>query len=104
MDPGPPRVSGEGDDSLPERLPPELEEQFAEQKRKGISFTINWRAPRDADTFGEVTEIHWRPGEPNALAAAIIKDVHRPMRLSLDGHKFIIVPRDQYMPDDQKWS
>jgi hypothetical protein len=36
--------------------------------------------------------IHWWPGDPNPLAAAIIDHVTEPMLLELDGRSFRIEP------------
>lgn len=67
-----------------EQLPPEIEDQINESLRKGIYYTMDWR-----DTH-EITEIHWRPGDPNALAESIIQNVTREMKLTLDGNEYLI--------------
>lgn len=79
----------------PERLPPELEEKISRQIREGISLSIRWKLDLDDPRHGEVAAIHWRPGDPNPLAAIILKDVQdQPMPLDLDGQRFMIVRQD----------
>lgn len=58
--------------------------------REGVAFEMNWRTTHD------VTKIRWHPGDPNPLAAAIIKHVDKPIPLVLDSHEFVIMPADQY--------
>jgi hypothetical protein len=64
-------------------LPPELEAQMASDQADGVLY----RRERNRG----VTGIVWRPGDRNALAAAIIDHVGaEPMPLDLDGMKFEI--------------
>jgi len=73
------------------RLPEWLAQRIEDQGRKGITIGVE----RDGDGhWTKRTSIHWKPGDPNSLAAAIIKHVHKPMLLSLDGHKYRIEPED----------
>jgi hypothetical protein len=52
--------------------------------RDGVSLTIG-RGTR------KPTEIHWRPGDPNALAQAIINNVgDEEMTLDLDSHTYVV--------------
>ncbi len=54
------------------------------------------------DGFSKVTEIFWKPGEPNALAQAIIDDVTAgEMSLVLDGHRFMIRKLDML---NEEWN
>jgi hypothetical protein len=66
-------------------LPPELVARIEEDNRKGIYYGMD-RLTR------KTTKIFWRPGDPNALAEAIIENVNEgPMDLELDGHRYTIV-------------
>lgn len=88
------------------KLPAEIAEQIAAGMRRGVTFSLERRRrPAGHEWEGlrrhRITGIHWRPGDPNALAAAIIKHVHeRPMPLELDGRRYLImteedVPREE---------
>jgi hypothetical protein len=63
-----------------------------QQRRDGIWYR---RTRPGKITFPlEADEIHWRPGDPNPLAAAIIKKVRQPTILDLNGHRYTITPQD----------
>lgn len=58
---------------------------------EGVTLSVDIHNPKDR---ARVTAIHWRPGDPNALAAIIAKHVHGPMRLELDHVWYTIAPED----------
>jgi hypothetical protein len=79
----------------PDKLPAEVEASIREQLRSGISLSCRWRLPTSDPRYLEVAAIHWRPGDPSALAKAILEHVHdQPVPLSIDGHNFIITRQD----------
>ena len=70
-------------------LPPHILEIIRRGQAEGVTFSIDHRRQH------RVSAIHWRRGErtvPNALAEAIIANVHGPMDLELDGHRYVIGP------------
>lgn len=60
-----------------------------EQLRLGVSFGQEHWDSEDRELARKVTEIYWRPGDPNALASAIMNNVRdEEIELILDGQKF----------------
>ncbi len=72
--------------------PSPLDEMVEKQKRRGIWYRRR-KGGQPLTRRLEVDEIHWKPGDPNALADAIIKHVHRPLLLDLNGHRYTITPQ-----------
>lgn len=60
------------------RLPAELEERIRQGEKNGITLSFNWKDDSLTPRSGKITSLHWTPGDPNALAAAIIKHVGDP--------------------------
>lgn len=78
------------------KLPKELEEQIAKQAREGIYYRFDREQTKERGRL--VTAICWRPGDPNPLAAAIIRkltDHPQPTTLILDGHEYTITPKEK---------
>jgi hypothetical protein len=70
------------------KLPPEIEETLAQDLRDGIFFKMSRHEPGQRR---KATEIHWRPGDRNALAEAIIAKVQeQDVLLDLNGHAYWI--------------
>ncbi len=77
---------------MTEQLSPEIEEQITKSIREGISLSLDRSEGKDKR---HVTGIHWNPGDPNPLADIIIQYVQQPsMKLTLDGHHYIISPAE----------
>jgi hypothetical protein len=75
--------------STPETLPDEVDALIAQQKREGVLLQVD--RPASAGHRTVVTGIRWRPGDPNPLAAIILRKVtEADMPLELDGHEFLI--------------
>jgi hypothetical protein len=70
-------------------MPPWLDEELRRAVRDGVFFRMTHPTPGERM---RTTEIHWKPGDPNALAEAIIKKVSDDgwMTLELDGHRYLI--------------
>lgn len=75
-------------DEIPEavQLPPEIAAALDTAMREGVYFK---RPIRGKGT----KSIGWRSDTPNALARAIINNVHDRQELELDGHKYWIEPQ-----------
>ncbi len=66
-----------------QQLPQELEEMVTRQWREGV-YTTRGRSHN-------LTGVHWRTGDPNALVQMILNNVsEEEMPLTLDGHKFMV--------------
>ncbi len=77
----------EPEDTTVQQLPARMEAAIGHAARTGITFS------RDMSTRpSRTTAIHWRPGDPNPLAAAIIDHVTEPMLLELDGRFYRVEP------------
>lgn len=77
-------------------LPQSVRDTIEEGRRKGTSYSFKISERPDSPLI----EISWRPGDPNALADAIIRKCDRPLTLVLDGHRFIVMPEDiGWVPD-----
>lgn len=75
-------------------LTPEEEEAIRRNARDGISYEVDWdREVENPEKELKILTIYWRPGEHNALAQSIIREVHGRMPLVLDGHKYWIEPQ-----------
>lgn len=78
-----------------EDLPAETREMVEKSIRDGVSFGLS---PRSVRGRRRLTSIHWFPGEPNALAEAIMYRVEEDeMPLYLGEQKFMI----RQAPDDE---
>jgi hypothetical protein len=68
-------------------LPPDVRDEIENALRQGVFFGYEGGMPR-----GKLDRIGWRPGDPNALAEAIIGHVTvtDEIKLILDGHKYMI--------------
>ena len=76
--------AGEAPDPFRRLTEAEIRELIEHNMRAGVSVGVNWE-----EHDMTVTEIHWRPGDPNALAQAIINNVKdEEITLDLDGHVF----------------
>jgi hypothetical protein len=66
--------------------------------RDGVSCSCRYRLPVDDPGWLSVAAIHWRPGDPNTLAASIVEHVtgDTPMPLDLDGQKFMVVRVEEW--------
>ena len=74
-------------------LPADIRKLIERTMDEGVTYSLT--RPGKAGERMRATAIHWRPGKPNALAAAIIKRVHGPMPLELDGHWYTIAPGEE---------
>jgi hypothetical protein len=65
----------------------EIAQLIERRIRQGVSVSCrNWR-----EHDMTVTEIHWRPGDPNVLAETIINNVRdEDMQLVLDGNTYVV--------------
>lgn len=80
-------------------LTPEIEARIRRQIAEGISYAIRWKLPREDPRHMETAAINWRPGDPNALAEAILDHVlNVPVPLNLDGQHYMIVRQE--WPED----
>jgi hypothetical protein len=68
-----------------------LEELVDRGIRDGVTLSVTRGGARH-----EVTAVHWRPGDSNRLAESVIRYADRPVLLDLDGHEYVVMPRDQY--------
>jgi hypothetical protein len=69
-----------------EVLPPEIEARLATDQADGVTFTFDRGRPRS-----RLTGIQWRPGDRNALAAAIHDRVgFEPVRLRITDAEYEI--------------
>jgi len=81
--------SGAGEANLFRNLTPaEITEVISKQRREGVSVSV---ASFEDSRKHRVTAIHWRPGDPNALAEMIIRNVgDEEVSLILDGNAYVV--------------
>ncbi len=73
------------------QLPQEILDKIERQQRDGVSIEYKDGVRSRLD----ITAIHWRPGDRNALAEIIINLVQGPLKLELDGNEYLIQPHPE---------